>query len=277
MSTTKPSVAYKTLINGAESDVILATDRGLHYGDGLFETITIQNGKPSYLDQHLARLQKGIRRLGITGVENTAIKDDLAKICAEYDQAMVKVIVTRGSGHRGYRPPVKQNPTRIVSIYPFPEFPDYFLQQGVKLVVCKTPIGTNPVLAGIKHLNRLEQVMARSEWQDPEIAEGIMLDLNQHVIEGTMSNIFFVRDGTLHTPALDQCGVAGIMRDNVISTANTLGLPLAVAQYSLQDFYNADEVFITNSIIGIWPVRQIEQMKFKIGQISQQLINLIHI
>jgi 4-amino-4-deoxychorismate lyase len=277
MSTKTPSVAHDILVNGIKSDVIPATDRGLQYGDGLFETIAINNGKPIYLDQHLARLQKGMQRLGITGVENTAIKADVVKICAESDQAIVKIIVTRGDGNRGYRPPVGQIPVRIVSIYPFPEFPDYFLQQGVKLTVCKTPIGANPVLAGIKHLNRLEQVMARSEWQDPEISEGIMLDLKQNVIEGTMSNIFFVKEGKLHTPSLDQCGVEGIMRGNVISAANTLGLPMAEAQYPLQDFYNAEEVFITNSIICIWPVRQIEQMKYKIGQITQQLIDLIRL
>ena len=139
------------------------------------------------------------------------------------------------------------------------------------LRVCKTPLGLNPALAGIKHLNRLEQVMARAEWDDTNIAEGLMLDVAGHVIEGTMSNVFCVRQDTLFTPDLTHCGVEGITRERVLKTAGRNGLEAVVTQLGLADIRQADEVFICNSLIGIWPVRRLAEKSWLPGPITKAL------
>ena len=128
----------------------------------------------------------------------------------------------------------------------------------------------------MKHLNRLEQVLARAEWSDPDIAEGVMFDMNGHLIEGTMSNLFFVSESALHTPDLSNSGVAGIIREVVLELAATLNIPIHCQHYSRCDLESADELFVTNSIIGLWPVRQLEQQFHGIGKVTQQLIEALN-
>ncbi|CAG7857314.1 partial 4-amino-4-deoxychorismate lyase, partial [biofilm metagenome] len=176
------------LINGIEADHLPINDRGLHYGDGLFETIEVSEGHPVFLEQHLQRLTAGCSTLMIPIPDLPTLRDEVYRVCHGFQQAVLKVIITRGSGGRGYRPPDNAAPTRIVSLHSFPDYPINFAEDGINARFCSTRLGLNPALAGIKHLNRLEQVMARAEWNLPGIQEGLMLDLNDHVIEGTMTN-----------------------------------------------------------------------------------------
>ena len=166
-------------------------------------------------------------------------------------------------------------PNRIIALYHLPEYPEHYWQNGVKITLCKTRLACNRRLAGIKHLNRLEQILASSEWDDDEIIDGIMLDKDEHVVEGTLSNLFWVSGGNLFTPDLTDCGVEGIMRHLVLGLAEKMQIRITVGHYFIEDLLSADEIFITNSIHGIWPVRQIDQYSFRSGPITKQLMEAI--
>ena len=246
--------AAQTLVNGEITGKLPILDRGLHYGDGVFETIAVKDGEPKYLDEHLQRLVLGCRRLRITAPRLDLLKAEIASLCDGSARTIIKVIVTRGQGARGYRPNGAIQPTRIVTRYAWPTYSADFLTHGIAVTICATRLSRNPKLAGIKHLNRLEQVLARGEWYD-EYQEGLMLDTEGYIIEGTMSNLFMVQGDTLVTPDLSPAGVAGSMRAKIIKCAARLNVPISEIKMKLRDLNNADGAFFCNSIIGIWPVR----------------------
>ncbi len=265
---------FGVLVNGRRRDCVLVADRGLQYGDGLFETLAVRGGEPLLWERHLIRLGKGCERLGIALPEPRILLDEARTLSRDHARAVLKIIVTRGVGGRGYRPPrgAEQEPsTRIIALHPWPEYPAAYAADGITLRVCQTRLGSNRALAGLKHLNRLEQVLARAEWDDPDIPEGLMLDQNGDVIAGTMSNLFMVREGRLYTPGLDECGVAGIMRGLTLEWAAEQGVPVQITQLALESLRTADEIFVTNSIAGLWPVRRLQRMTFAIGPLSAAL------
>lgn len=259
------------LVNGQAQEHIAVADRGLQYGDGLFETIAVSAGLPRLWDRHLRRLSSGCRRLGIAGIDPEELRDEASRVCVGVERGVLKVIVTRGEGGRGYRPARTGKATRIVATYPWPDYPDAYWQRGVAVRMCATRLGRNAALAGLKHLNRLEQVVARREWDDPQIAEGLMLDDGDHVIAGTMSNLFIVTSGRLMTPLLTACGVEGVMRGVILDIADELAIPWEAAPLSRQDLHQAAEVFVCNALIGIWPVRCIEQQGYAVGPLTELL------
>ncbi|MEC9313511.1 MAG: aminodeoxychorismate lyase [Pseudomonadota bacterium] len=245
------------LINGQPDNRIPVTDRGLQYGDGLFETLAFRHGKLEYLNAHLQRLMRGCERLGIGFADRDKLEVELATVCAQTaEDSVIKIMITRGSGGRGYKAPNEAEPLRIISSHPMPEYPES-CQQGITVRLCQHRLGINPGLAGIKHLNRLEQVLARSEWEDDNIREGLMLDINNKLVEGTMTNLFMVYNGQLITPAIDENGIEGVMRAEVIKLAGRLEIPVTETALTLTDLKQADEIFLTNSIIEIWPVTHV--------------------
>jgi len=265
------------LLNGDDTTLINLQDRGLQYGDGLFETIAVRDSRLEFWQRHMRRLQLGCRILNIPPPDTQQLLDEARQIIGSRDKAVLKIIITRGEGGRGYRPPSPTNtrPSRIFSLHDWPDYPATNTSEGISLRYCSTPLGINPVLAGVKHLNRLEQVMARSEWNEAEIQEGIMLNILDNVIEGTMSNLFFIKDGTLHSPDLSNCGVAGIMRGVILDLARSANIPLEIGCYKRADTDAADELFITNSLIGIWPVQRLEQRTFAIGPLTRQIMSTL--
>ena len=259
------------LVNGECKKHIEISDRGFQYGDGLFETISVSNGRPVFLDRHLDRLNAGCRRLYIPFPGAELLTLEAQKLSQYSNKAVLKLILTRGSGGRGYRQPEVIQTTRVLSLYPFPDYPDIYKEQGIATRLCATRLGLNPALAGIKHMNRLEQILARAEWTDPGIQEGIMLDINDHVIEGTMTNLFFIKNNTLYTASLVQSGVAGIMRSIIMMISSEHGLSVIENTFTKEELLFADEVFVCNSIIGIWPVKQIASTYFPVGLITRQI------
>jgi len=258
------------LINGESQSHIPISDRGFQYGDGLFETIEVFNGRLLFIEQHLKRLTVSCEKLRIPPPNPQQLLDEAQSLIQNSDNAVLKIIITRGSGGRGYKMPDVIQPTRVLSLHPFPEYPLTF-QQGVRVIFCQQRLGLNPILAGLKHLNRLEQILARAEWHTADIQEGLLLDLNGFCIEGTMSNVFFVKNTILYTPTLHQAGVAGIMRDFVLQTAAALEIKVVQGQFLPEQFYAADELFLSNSVIGIWPIKQLEQTFFSHGKLTQHL------
>ncbi|MEO7558234.1 MAG: aminodeoxychorismate lyase [Gammaproteobacteria bacterium] len=260
-----------TLINGQQSAQISSEDRGLLYGDGLFETIAVRAGSPQLWDRHMQRLSLGCARLGIALPDLINLRKEAHAVCHDAEQAVLKIIVTRGSGARGYRCRDSERPTRILALQAWPDYPADFTEQGVAVRVCATRLGSNPLLAGLKHLNRLEQVLARNEWDDPAVPEGLMLDSAGQVVEGTMSNVFLVRGGMLQTPDLSQCGVAGIMRGRILEMAADMGLTTGIIQLDLKDIMEAQEIFLCNSLIGLWPVREVARIPIPRGPVTQRI------
>ena len=262
------------LLNGKSKQNIDYSDRGFQYGDGLFETIEVSNQTPVFFQQHIQRLVKGCHQLLLPIPDSELLLKEAIELSKKSRSAVLKLIYTRGSGGRGYRQPEILQPTRLFSLHPFPDYPKNFSQIGITVRFCTTRLGLNPSLAGIKHLNRLEQIIARAEWNESNIQEGLMLDMNGDVVEGTMSNFFLVKDNILYTPLLELCGIEGILRNILISIANDYQISVVEKKISKQDVYSASEVFITNSIIGIWPVIQLEKVQYKIGKLTRELQKL---
>lgn len=264
------------LINGQVTDRISVCDRGLQYGDGLFETLAVIDGACPLWERHMQRLQEGCRRLQLPFPDISLLQAEAQILIRDKTRAVLKLILSRGEGGRGYRYPDHGQPVRILMRHSWPEYPEQNWQQGVQIRFCSTILARQPALAGLKHLNRLEQVLARNEWQDAEIAEGLMLDENGSVIEGTMSNVFMVKNKRLHTAELSTCGVAGIMRGYILELAHNAGIATRIGEITKKQLGEADEIFLSNSLIGLWPVNRLEGQTFAVGEISRRLQTLIN-
>ncbi len=259
-------------VNGTPGGQLDALDRGLHYGDGVFETIAVIDRTPLLMARHMSRLLSGCQRLEIPLPDHSLLMTDIEQALASCpDRAILKVILTRGAGGRGYRFPPSGRASRIVTIHDWPDYPSDNWRYGVKVRVCATRLGRQPALAGIKHLNRLEQVLARNEWTEEDVAEGLMCDENGRVVEGTMSNIFFRFGDCVVAPIIDGCGVAGVMRGEIMEKAADIGLSIVERQVTLEEAVDAEEWVICNSVFGVWPVRQVAGIQRKPGFLFAQL------
>jgi len=266
------------LINGEHATQINALDRGLSYGDGLFETLALIEGRPRLWHYHLQRLHHGCRRLSLALPDARLLEHELLTLQQQYKgidkrRLVAKIVVTRGHGGRGYRPGGGE-PTRIVAVFDWPDYPPEH-RDGIRVRWCSNRLSLNPQLAGIKHLNRLDQVMASLEWDDEGIAEGLMLDQHGCVVEGTRTNLFLIRGQTLLTAPVDDCGIAGIIREIICTDAIGHHIPVEIRPLTIDDVIGADEVFVCNSIIGIWPVIQIiddqHPAAFAVGPLTQTI------
>lgn len=255
------------LVNGRENGALDPADRGLQYGDGLFETLAVRDGRARFLAWHLQRLAEGARRLGFQSPDPGQLAEQVRRAWPD-GPGVVKLILTRGAGGRGYRPSPGGTPTCVVAGSAWPAWPASAWTEGVCLRYCRTRLARNPALAGIKHLNRLEQVLARSEWDDERIAEGLMLDELGQVISGTQTNLFAVIDGRIATPPVDQCGVAGVMRRAFRGWADDAAGPVIERALRPDDLERASELLVTNALIGAWPVRKLADREFPAAELA---------
>lgn len=261
-----------TLINGVVGQRVDPQDRGLHYGDGLFETISIRDGRPCLWTRHLERLRLGAQRLRICCPPESLLRDELGQLADGVAGGVVKIVLTRGAGGRGYRIPEPASPTRILSLYPAPTYPEAWQRDGIHARLCQMRLSACPALAGIKHLNRLDQVLARLEWDDPAIAEGLMQDDRGHVTCGTMTNLFVFDGERILTPGLERCGIAGTARGRVIAIAAELGIPVREAMVTRDMLGKARGLFLTNAVIGVWPVRRLDADPIPVTALPRELI-----
>jgi 4-amino-4-deoxychorismate lyase len=255
------------------SPSISIEDRGLQYGDGLFETAALLQGQVRFLDDHLIRLQHGCERLGIATPASDLIAHDISQVMAGHNSGVMKLIVTRGAGGRGYRPAEELTATRIVALFPPPE--PARAEAGIEVRWCITRYARNAQLAGMKHLNRLEQVLAQSEWRDPTIAEGLMMDTEGEVVSATSSNLFLVIDGILVTPDVRYAGVAGILRGQVLKTARAQGWLCEERSVWPEEVMNATEVFVTNAVRGVRPVIKLAERHWSVGVVTREIANAL--
>ncbi|MCB1648260.1 MAG: aminodeoxychorismate lyase [Pseudomonadales bacterium] len=242
------------LVNGQHQESLPATDRATHYGDGVFETILIRAGSPVLLSRHLQRLQHASQRLQIP-LDPAELQAEVVQLLSEQNPqtGVLKILLSRGSGGRGYTPPAHPQPTRMLQLHPLPAEYARHAADGIHATRCQHPLSVNPALAGLKHLNRLDQVMASLELS-ADTQEGLMCDPDGTLIEGIKSNVF-VHDGKQWlTPDLHACGVNGIMRQWLLQKA----APVQVSVLREETLLTAEEVFVCNSVFGIWPVRTLQ-------------------
>lgn len=259
------------LVNGLPSETVAANDRGLMYGDGVFRTLAIKLGHPQYLRRHLAKLSADCEAIKLPVIDQQPLMRDIDFVSKDVHDGVLKIVITRGPGIRGYRIPSPQLPTRIVMTAPSANYPVHYSTQGVAAVLCKTQLATPTPLAGIKSLNRIENIMARAEWSDAAIAEGLMCNADGAIISGTMSNFFYVRGGVLGTSDLGACGVAGVQRDRILDHAKSHGIPVTMKPLHRDDVTRADELFVCNSLIGIWPIIACGELRWPVGPIARRL------
>ncbi len=234
-------------VNGKPASQISLTDRGLLYGQSVFETIAVVDQRPLLLEQHIERLKLGSEILSIP-IDTNQLIENVLGVCDSLntDTKVLRVMITMGDGGRGYGNPVSAKPNCIISIYDYPEHPKSNWSEGVEIGVSDVRLSSQPLLAGIKHSNRLEQVLGKSNWH-PNWQEAIMLDHSENVIEATQANIFIRKGDQLLTPDLSQSGVKGVMRDQILKHAIKIGVDTKIVSLSLANIEAAQEVFLSNS------------------------------
>jgi 4-amino-4-deoxychorismate lyase len=264
---------------GEPIDRVSISDRGFQYGDGLFETIAVRNGEPRLWQYHLDRLAKGCERLGIHMPSESALYEGLVQALqysnAPTAHACAKIVISAGSGLRGYGRTTADSPTVLYrAFHSAPQALDSY-KDGIDTVICRTRLASGSTTAGLKTLNRLEQVLARSEFAETDVFEGLTLDAEDNIICGTMSNVFFVNDKSISTPPLDRCGVEGVMRRHVIETLDEQEITVALQSYSLSRLEDADEVFLSNSQFGVMPIKRCMDMKWPVGEVTQKVMTIL--
>jgi 4-amino-4-deoxychorismate lyase len=264
------SAPLAVLIDGERSTESWALDRGLHYGDGVFETVGVRDGYLRFELLHQARLAEGCRRLAID-VDQEELWRSARALAAEHPACTLKVLVSRGSANaRGYAPSGTERARVLLLAYPAGSGPE--IPSRVRVATLRSVLGENPQLAGIKHCNRLEQVLARWELRAHDGAfEGLLASSSGHLISGTMSNVFLEQDGALMTPRLERCGIAGVMRAVVLREAATMGVAVQVKEMPVAMLQHCQGLLLTNARMGVLPVNEVDGRELAISAAMKAL------
>jgi 4-amino-4-deoxychorismate lyase len=254
-------------------------DRGLQYGDGLFETIAVRGQQPRLLEHHLDRLQTGCERLGLPVPPRDALEDSLrgalAATSLPTDRVTAKILLTAGPGPRGYARSDAVKPTLLIGLSASQTLPETLYRRGARVRLCNTRLALQPQLAGIKSLNRLEQVLAREELRNESVFEGLLLDTDDRLICGTMSNVFLIDGNSLATPALTRCGVAGVMRRHVLSLLDENGLDCEVRDVGRGELASCDGILLANSQFAVLPIRRCDERRFGPNDLATRVLELV--
>jgi 4-amino-4-deoxychorismate lyase len=249
--------------------------RGSQYGDGLFETIAIRDGEPRLWTYHIERLVEGCRRLGFDAPDAAALRERLSAVLDASDadrmHCIAKLVVSAASEGRGYGRSVPAGTQSWAGVFPATALARSDYANGIATRLCETRLATGSPVAGLKTLNRLEQVLARAEIGESGVIEGLTCDADGRIICGTMSNVFFVRDNQVMTPSLARCGVAGVMRRLVVEVLEDAGMPAKVCDIPVAELSTVDEVFITNSQLGAVPVRSCDKHRWPVGPVTREV------
>ncbi len=263
------------LVNGTSATTVSAQDRGLTLGDGLFTTLYLKNHQPTLWPYHVARLREGCARLKLPLPDVDRLYEQCCQLAAGYDEACGKIIITRGAGGRGYSPQGCDTPTIIVSAHPYPIHYHDWQFSGIKLEVAEQRLGCQPMLAGLKTLNRLEQVLLKNELDERGIQEAIVLDWQDHVVEAVTATLFWRKGEQIFTPDLKLAGVCGVMRAFVIQQLHSWQYEVTSVSTGLPVLLDADEVWITNALMGVVPVTGIQDVKYQDHRFVQRLQNAL--
>jgi len=249
--------------------------RAEQFGDGVFETLLVSDGVSRALSLHAKRLQLGLRSLQISPPAQN-LQDMLSGYVdnmVEYSglrNGVLKVMVSRAKSARGYGYEDQAEPCIAVFFSPYQPPKSGFYEQGIDVQMCSTQCSIQQQLAGLKHLNRLENVLAKSELQS-DCFEGLMGNYLGLVIEGTMSNVFFEKGDALYTPELSLSGVAGIMRSLIMAHCRRKGIALHITHIKMNALAQFDSAFVCNSVMGLLPIKKIKDKPMAIGKLTRQL------
>lgn len=263
-------------VNGVKGDTVSVLDRGFSYGDGVFTTLKVSGGQCQLLTQHLVRLQQGITALAIAQIDFKLLLDDLTQKAKALDHGVLKVIITRGQGQRGYSSIGCDSPTIVISSGALPAIYQQWQTHGIALGVSTVALGLNPLTAGIKHLNRLEQVLVKQQIDAHKWTDAVVLDCQAFIVETSMANIFWRCGDKVCTPSLHFSGVKGLMRQQVIEQLNGSHLTVIEERFKLSAVMDADEVFMTNCLMGIVPINAIESTHFSVGETTTMLAKILN-
>lgn len=269
------SNAKNYLINGSFEQTISPLDRGFAYGDGVFRTLKIKDGLPEYWPQHYQKLFADCTAIQLVCPSAELLMHDMQQLFLPDESAVAKIIITRGVGDRGYAPPAVTAPMRVMLKTKLPTYDARYFSEGINLHVCNTKCTQQALLAGVKHLNRLENVLARMEWNDPDFFDGVMSDHHKNIIACTSANIFARFNNTLLTPDLTHCGIHGVTRQRILNTAHLLGLKPIVKSFSMAKLLTADDVIICNSLIGAMQVKQLSTQHWAPSQFAESVRQVI--
>lgn len=262
------------LINGEPIERVAVSDRGLLFGDGCFTTSRIIHGNITLFFSHLARLEKACARLAIPFLDWATLAEEMRLVARTQQDGVLKVIITRGVGTRGYSTVGCVQPTRIISTSSYPTHYACWKAEGATLALSPVPLGRNPYLAGLKHLNRLEQVLIRAHLEQTNADEALVLDSEGWLTECCAANLFWRRGMDVFTPCLDQAGVNGIMRQHIIRQLAASPYRVAEVAARLETLVDADEVFICNALMPIVPVQKFEGQRWPSRELYQYLAPL---
>ncbi len=252
-------------VNGVVSETVSIGDRSFQYGDGCFTTILTRNGKVQHWQLHIERLEACLNVLDIPLPDWQQIEEWIDLALLSDTKAGLKIHITRGVGGRGYSPSQVTKPNVTISHFSFPAHYAQWQANGLQLGLCSKRMGLNPMLAGHKHNNRLEQVLLKGEMDRAGYSDGLCLDIHGHIVETTSANIFWVKGGTLYTPSLVNAGVAGVARKIILQQSTQLGMKVVMGDFELDHLDNAEEVFISNALLEVAPITQIGQHQYSIG------------
>ena len=260
-------------------EALTIDDRAVQYGDGLFETIAIRHGEARLIELHMERLAKGCGRLGIGMPDVTKLEEELADAIDQSHElaayCVAKIIVSSGTGQRGYGRRAPVTPTVLIGVFPARPVVASAYRNGVETLLCETRIATGSPTAGLKTLNRIEQVLGRSECLAAGKFEGLMLDADDRLICGTMSNVFIGSRQRIITPALRRCGVEGVMRRFTIDCLRSDGVEVEERDVTIDECNSAEEIFLTNSQFGALPVSHVGDTAWTTGEMPKRVLQLL--
>ncbi len=264
------------LVNGVKANTISCNDRAFQYGDGLFETIPFKNRTLMLWEQHMQRLQRGCKIMQIPFIDVAILKEESMAMCDDasaigVNEGVLKIIISRGESCRGYSPGKSSKPNRVIFCAIFPSHISSVRQDGLATDLCKQALTKNFFADGIKHLNRLDQVMLSLESEKKKLLEAVVTDGSGNVIEGVKSNIFIVKHDEIITPKIANYGVRGVMRDFIIDICQKNSIKVSQRAVSVDELNHVDGLFFCNSVIGIWPVNKLGEETKKIGEITRLL------
>jgi len=259
------------LLNGEPQSQIAMTDRGLTLGDGFFTTLQIKQQRPLLWALHVERLRWCAERLHFPELDIPRLYERLCSQLVGIEQGCCKILYTRGSGARGYGILGCQAPNELISVHDYPDLYRKWQQSGIQLAVCQERLGLTPLLAGIKSLNRLEQVLLKAELENRGMPEGLVLDTEGMVVETVAANVFWRQDSVVYTPDLALSGVAGVMRAWILGYLEQQGIRCQPIRANLATVKAADEVWISNSLMEVVPVTGIEDVTYQNHAMARQL------
>lgn len=248
------------IVNGQSQTFLKLSDRSIHYGDGCFTTISVTNGQAELWDKHLHRLKNACERLYIPFTAWQRLQIDVESLIVDKPNAVLKIIISRGEGGRGYGTQNVSSPNCIISLHDKPNHYDTWRQEGISVTVSPITLGKQSLLAGIKHLNRLEQVLIKQSLQQTDYVDALVCDTDNMLVETSIGNLFWRQGPVWYTPELIYAGVEGVMRNHVIDKIrefSQLKEPIQEVRATIHSLTKADEAFVCNSLLKVVPITSV--------------------